>query len=90
MDWVTEERILAPKLYTSQNPSTSVKHARYLHDDSDNVKKRKAQGISKIQKFGASCDSLNNVRTVSSQGAKEDNTNRVHWEPPCERSTHQE
>ena len=79
MEWGTEERILAPKLYTSQNPSTSVVPAGYVHDDSDNVKKREAHDVSKIQKIGASCDSLTYV---------EGNTDRVHWEPPFERSTH--
>ena len=73
MEWGTEERIFAPKLYTSQNPSTSVVPARYLHDDSDNVKKRKAHDISK------SCDNLTYV---------EGSTDRAHWEPPFERSTH--
>ena len=79
MEWGTEERILAPKLYTSQNPSTSVVPAGYVHDDSDNVKKREAHDVSKIQKIGASCDSLTYV---------EGNTDRAHWEPPFERSTH--
>ena len=79
MEWETEERILAPKIYTSQNPSTSVVPTVYLHDDSDNVKKREAHGISKIQKIDASFDSLTHV---------EGNTDRAHWEPPFERTTH--
>ena len=84
MDWGNEERILAPKLYTSQSPSTSVVPTRFLHDESDNIKKREAKGISKSQKYGGSCDNLTYVRTASSQVAKDENTDRVHWEPPCE------
>ena len=88
MDWETEERILAPKSYTSQSPSTSVVPTRFPHDKSDDIKKREVKGISRSQKYGRSCDNLTYVRTASSQVAKDENTDRVHWDPPCEQSTH--
>ena len=90
IDWGTEERNLAPKLYKSQNPSTSTVLTRFHYEDSDNIKKREVQGISKCQKYGASCDSLRYVRTASCQIPKGEKTDKVHWEPPCERSTHHE
>ena len=89
MDWGNEERNLASKVYTSQRPSTSIiVPTKFLLDDSDNIKKTEAKGLSKSRKYGAICDNVMNVRTTSSQVAKDENTDRVHWESPCEQSTH--
>ena len=89
MDWGNEERNLASKVYTSQRPSTSIiVPTNFLLGDSDNIKKTEAKGLSMRLKYGRSSDNVTNVRTTSSQVTKDENTDRVHWEPPCEQSTH--
>ena len=95
MESEKEERILTPKANISQNPSTSVVSDTSLPVNFDSSKKKVGTVVlgqaATIQKIGGCHDSPHSLQADSSQVEKEvEDTERVHWKPPCGQKLHQE
>ena len=89
-----EERILTPKLNTSQDSSTSLVSDTSLLASAERSRKEvgpatMGQGATN-QKIGGCRNRPHQLQADSAQVGKEGATKRVHWEPPCGEHLHQE
>ena len=89
-----EERILTPKLNTSQDSSTSLVSDTSLLASTERSRKEDGpatmgQGATN-QKIGGCRNRPHQLQADSAQVGKERATKRVHWEPPCGERLHQE
>ena len=94
MNGEMEERTLTPKLNTSQSPSTSVV-SPFLPKSSENSMMKLGAGDMDKGSDNQESDGCRNrpqlLLADSSQiGMAEIQTGKVHWEPPCGKSQHQE
>ena len=94
MNGEMEERTLTQKLNTSQSSSTSVE-SPFLPKSSENSMKKLGAGDMDKGSENQETDGCRNrpqlLLADSSQiGMAEIQTDKVHWEPPCGKSQHQE
>ena len=90
IEWEPEERILALKLNTSQNSSTSVGPGRTLLNSLDSSKENELEQRTSDQNPVSLHNGPSLERIGSSQDDKElKDTEKVHWEPPCNLTMHQ-
>ena len=88
MEWENEERILAPKLHTSQNRSTSEVPRAFRRDSLEDSKENVGGGIIN-KKTGASHISSTLIDASSHVSAGREKMVKDPWEPPSIRTMHQ-